>query len=166
VGRKLPTEKDKNPVLYRMRIFARDHVYAKGRFWYFISKLRKVKKTTGEIVAVHKILEKHPLKVKNFGIFLRYNSRTGTHNMYKEYRDLSRAAAITQLYNDMSARHRAVERSVQVIQVAELKNSQCKRASTLQFFNNRLKFPLPHRVIKTPATEGVFARSRPRTHHH
>jgi hypothetical protein len=55
VGRKLPTEKDKNPALYRMRIFAKNHVYAKSRFWYFISKLRKVKKTTGEIVAVHKV---------------------------------------------------------------------------------------------------------------
>lgn len=34
------------------------------------------------------------MKVKNFAIWLRYNSRSGTHNMYKEYRGLSRAEAV------------------------------------------------------------------------
>ena len=33
--------------------------------------------------------------------------RSGTHNMYREYRDLSVNAAITQCYRDMGARHRA-----------------------------------------------------------
>lgn len=40
--------------------------------------------------------EKKPLQIKNFGIWLRYNSRSGTHNMYKEYRDLTTGAAVTQ----------------------------------------------------------------------
>merc|ERR1711977_584014 len=31
-----------------------------------------------------------PRKVKNFGIWIRYDSRSGTHNMYKEYREMSR----------------------------------------------------------------------------
>lgn len=60
------------------------------------------------------IHEKKPLKVKNFGIWLRYDSRSGTHNMYKEFRELSRAAAVDTLYQDMAARHRARFRSVQV----------------------------------------------------
>ena len=33
--------------------------------------------------------------------------RSGTHNMYREYRDLTVNAAITQCYRDMGARHRA-----------------------------------------------------------
>ena len=40
--------------------------------------------------------EKTPLKVKNFGIWLRYDSRSGTHNMYREYRDLTTSGAVTQ----------------------------------------------------------------------
>ena len=58
--------------------------------------------------------EKTPLKVKNFGIWLRYDSRSGTHNMYREYRDLTVSAAVTQCYRDMGARHRARAHSIQV----------------------------------------------------
>ena len=41
------------------------------RFWYFLRQLRKFKKTTGEIVSVEEIREKKPLKIKNFGVWLR-----------------------------------------------------------------------------------------------
>lgn len=54
------------------------------------------------------------MKVKNFGIWLRYDSRSGTHNMYKEFRELSRADAVKALYQDMAARHRARFRSIHV----------------------------------------------------
>merc|ERR1739848_904211 len=85
--------------LYRMRIFATDQIVAKSRFWYFLRQLRKFKKTTGEIVSVEEIREKKPLKIKNFGVWLRYDSRSGTHNMYREYRDLNVSAAITQMHD-------------------------------------------------------------------
>ena len=49
VGRRIPTQKDPHPQLYRMRIFAPDMVSAKSRFWYFTKKLKRVKKSTGEI---------------------------------------------------------------------------------------------------------------------
>lgn len=62
-----------------MRIFAPNDVVAKSRFWYFLRQLHKVKKANGEIVAVNVISEKKPLKVKNFGIWIRYDSRSGTH---------------------------------------------------------------------------------------
>ena len=55
MGRRLPTEKDKSPQVYRMRIFASDAVAAKSRFWYFLKKLRKIKKTNGEIVYCGKV---------------------------------------------------------------------------------------------------------------
>jgi large subunit ribosomal protein L18Ae len=73
IGRHLPTEREPTPKLYRMRIFAKNETVAKSRFWYFVRQLRKMKKTTGEIVAVNVISEKKPLKVKNFGIWLRYS---------------------------------------------------------------------------------------------
>ena len=42
------------------------------------------------------IFEKKPEQIKNFGIWLRYDSRSGTHNMYREYRDLTTGGAVTQ----------------------------------------------------------------------
>jgi hypothetical protein len=44
------------------------------------------------------IFERKPTTVKNFGIWLRYQSRTGYHNMYKEYRDTTLNGAVEQLY--------------------------------------------------------------------
>ena len=61
----------------RMRIFATDRVVAKSRFWYYLNRLKKVKKAVGEIVSCQKIYEKKPTTVKNFGIWLRYDSRSG-----------------------------------------------------------------------------------------
>jgi large subunit ribosomal protein L18Ae len=55
IGRHLPSESNPNPKLYRMRIFAINDVVAKSRFWYFLSKLRKVKKTNGEIVSLNEV---------------------------------------------------------------------------------------------------------------
>merc|ERR1712191_15727 len=145
IGRKLASEKDPNPPLYRMRIFAPDHIVAKSRFWYFLRQLRKFKKATGEIVSIQQIHEKTPLKVKNFGIWLRYDSRSGTHNMYREYRDLTVSAAVTQCYRDMGARHRARAHSIQIIRVEEVEDDKCRRPHVKQF-HDAIKFPLPHRA--------------------
>ncbi len=62
----------------------------------------------------NQIHEKRPQKVKNFGIWMRYDSRSGTHNMYKEYREMSRTDAVEALYQDMAARHRSRFRSIHV----------------------------------------------------
>jgi len=39
-----------------MRIFAPNTQVAKSRFWYFLKQARKVKKASGEIVAVNEVL--------------------------------------------------------------------------------------------------------------
>jgi large subunit ribosomal protein L18Ae len=114
IGRHLPSEANPAPKLYRMRIFAPNDVIAKSRFWYFLAKLRKVKKANGEVVSLNEIHEKRPEKVKNFGVWLRYDSRSGTHNMYKEYREISRTDAIEAMYADLAARHRTRFRSIHV----------------------------------------------------
>merc|ERR1719353_1718041 len=72
-----------------MKLFAKNKVLAKSKFWYFMKKMVKAKKTGGEILAVNEIFEKNPNTVKNYAIWLRYRSRTDQHNMYKEYRDMS-----------------------------------------------------------------------------
>ncbi|KAG1763300.1 60S ribosomal protein L18A [Suillus occidentalis] len=161
VGRHLPTANEPNPKIYRMRIFAPNEVVAKSRFWYFLRQLKKVKKASGEIIGVNVIHEAKPLKVKNFGIWLRYDSRSGTHNMYKEFRDLSRADAVKSLYQDMAARHRARFRSIHILRVVEIaKADDVRRPYIKQLLTPNLKFPLPHRVAKTAAT---FVANRPST---
>ncbi|KAH8166004.1 hypothetical protein CIB48_g2233 [Xylaria polymorpha] len=163
IGRHLPTEANPTPKLYRMRIFAPNEVVAKSRFWYFLMKLKKVKKANGEIVSLNKINEKNPLRVKNFGIWIRYDSRSGTHNMYKEYRELSRTDAVEALYQDMAARHRARFRSIHILRVVEVeKIDDIKRPYIRQLVTKGLSFPLPHRVPRI-SNKKVFSATRPST---
>jgi len=161
VGRHLPTEADPTPKIYRMRIFALNEVVAKSRFWYFLRQLKKVKKANGEIIGVTTIHERKPLKVKNFGIWIRYDSRSGTHNMYKEFRELSRADAVKSLYQDMAARHRARFRSIHILRVVEVEKSEdVRRPYIKQLLVPGLRFPLAHRVRKSRST---FVAHRPST---
>lgn len=55
IGRKLPSEREPVPPLYKMTIFAPNEPVAKSRFWYFLSSLKKMKKTTGQIVNVKEV---------------------------------------------------------------------------------------------------------------
>jgi large subunit ribosomal protein L18Ae len=48
-----------------MRLFAPNTVVAKSRFWYFLKKLRKVKKSAGEIVSLNAVRASLPI---NYGI--------------------------------------------------------------------------------------------------
>ncbi|KAF2788678.1 ribosomal protein L18ae [Melanomma pulvis-pyrius CBS 109.77] len=163
IGRHLPSEANPAPKLYRMRIFAPNDVVAKSRFWYFLGKLRKIKKANGEIISLNQIFEKRPQKVKNFGIWIRYDSRSGTHNMYKEYRELSRTDAVDSLYQDMAARHRSRFRSIHILKVVEIeKADDIRRPYLKQLLTKDLKFPLPHRVPKKSGRK-IYAAHRPST---
>ena len=166
IGRHVPTERDANPKIYRMRIFARSAIHARSRFWYFLSTFKKVKKATGEILSCNEIFEKRPNQVKNFGVAARYASRTLEHNLYKEYRDTSRVGAITQFYHNMAGSYRARFRNIQILSVDQIAASQTRRANTKQFHNNTIRFPLPHRVLKAPHRKfkATFKASRPSTH--
>jgi len=167
LGRHLPTETDPDPKIYRMIIFARSQILAKSRFWYFLGQQRKVKRASGEILSVNEIFEHRPSTIKNFGILVRYDSRTGTHNMYKEYRDLTRVGAVTQLYQDLAGRYRARFRNIQIISVDAIKKTaDVRRPNVRQFLDAKIKFPLPHRVIR-PANRRLrttFKAHRPSTH--
>merc|ERR1712226_1301785 len=130
-------------------------IVAKSRFWYFLRQLRKFKKTTGEIVSVEEIREKKPLVIKNFGIWLRNDSRSGTHNMYREYRDLTVGAAITQCYRDRA-------HSIQIIRCEVVAAGKCRRPLVTQMHDSKIKFPLPCRVKKQGG--GLTKASRPNTY--
>ncbi|THU63806.1 hypothetical protein C4D60_Mb01t19730 [Musa balbisiana] len=97
VGRALPTVTEEHPKIYRMKLWATNEVRAKSKFWYFLRKLKKVKKSNGQVLAINEIFERKPTKIKNYGVWLRYQSRTGYHNMYKEYRDTTLNGAVEQI---------------------------------------------------------------------
>ena len=169
VGRKAATEENPNPEAYRMVIFAPNAVAAKSKFWYFMRQFRKMKKTTGEILDCVEIVEKNSRIVKNYGIWLRYDSRSGTHNMYREYRDLHLTGAVSQLYNEMAGRHRCRPRSIQIIRTATLGASELKRPNGMQFAQGGVKFPLPHRVDtakrgQKALSDRTFSTVRPTTY--
>eukprot|EP00034_Subulatomonas_tetraspora_P001382 GABW01001691.1.p1 GENE.GABW01001691.1~~GABW01001691.1.p1 ORF type:complete len:131 (-),score=45.83 GABW01001691.1:3-395(-) len=117
VGRRRPTEAHPEPPMYRMRIFAVDEVKARSRFHFFVRKL-KMKRTQCEILNIKELKEKKPLNVKNYGMWLRYQSRSGIHNIYKEYRDTTVNAAVDQMYDEMASRHRARRSCVQIMRTA------------------------------------------------
>merc|ERR1711953_1605974 len=105
---------DEDAKLYKMKLFAPNEVVAKSRYWNFLSQIVKAKKATGEIVSVKEIFEKKTDTIKNYGIFLRYDSRSGTHNMYKEFRDVSLNGAINQLYTDLMVVSTLLLREIEV----------------------------------------------------
>ena len=110
------------------------------------------------------IYETSPERVKNFGIWFRYDSRTGTHNAYKEYRECKLTDAINAVYQDMAGRSRAKSAAIQILKTAELKPEECKRPIITQFHTSKIKFPLPHRVAKTPKEfKTTFKASAPTT---
>ena len=155
VGRKAPTEAEPSPPIYRMRLFAPNEVVAKSRYWYFMHQIQKMKKSTGDILAVSEvrsaararpppprlslaflalpppyrrpaappcpsraplqIRERNTNIVKNYGITIRYNSRSGTHNMYKEFRAVSLCSAVDQMYSELAGRHRARFHAIQIV---------------------------------------------------
>ena len=80
-----------------MRVFATNPVLAKSKFWYHMKRQHKVRKVQGEVVSVQEVYEKHAGVVKNYGIVLRYLSRTETINMYKEFRDTTLSGAVSQM---------------------------------------------------------------------
>ena len=173
-GRKTPTANDPNPQIYRMKIFAKTPVQAKSRFWYFLHQYRKMKKTTGDILRVNEITEKNPNIVKVYGITLRYYSRSGCHNMYKEFRDTTLCGAVTQLYAEMSSRHRARATSIQIRDtcivpgplISKDPSVGAKRPSVVEMINSKIKFPLTHRVQRSTSKKfrTTFKASRPSTY--
>lgn len=78
-------------------------------------------------------------------IFRNPDSRSGTHNLYKEFRELTRAAAVKSMYQDMAARHRARFASIHV-RVCFYRPGKVAYRSPLYFicrFSRLLKFKRP-----------------------
>merc|ERR1711898_43631 len=125
IGRHVPTERDPAPKAYRIKLFTKNETQARSRFWYFIRRLVKMKKANAEILSIREIYEKKPEKVSKYGIWLRYDSRSGTTNMYKEYTALTQNDAVQAMYQEMAGRHRARFSSIHIIKCVEIEAKNC-----------------------------------------
>merc|ERR1712036_125865 len=110
------------------------------------------------------VAEAHPGSAKNFGVWIRHDSRSTSENMYREYRDTCLAGAVTQMYREMAARHRARPGSIQVLKCRTVKAGDCRRPQVQAMHDASIKFPLPRRVASKKAQSARrFASARPTT---
>merc|ERR1719224_289663 len=141
VGRKLPSEAEADPTCYRIRVFAKNTVLARSQFWYEMKRQNKVRKCQGEIVSVSEIFERSVHSIKNYGIVLKYLTRTGVVNMYKEYRDNTLCGAVSQMYNEMAGRHSARADSIFIIKTLIQPDKDVLRDQIRQYTKTSLRYP-------------------------
>merc|ERR1719503_419369 len=102
-------------------------------------KITKAKRSGGEILGINEIFDKGPTKVKNYAIWLRYESRTNTHNMYKEFRDVNINGAI-------------------------IPASACRRDHVKEMHKSDLKFPIIRKMpLISKKLRSTFVAGRPQT---
>ena len=75
---------------------------------------------------IQEIFDSKKVAARNYGIFLRYRSRTGVHNCFKEYRDVNTAGAIQQMYNEMGGNYKCSSDRIEIIKTVELTKDQLK----------------------------------------
>ena len=147
-------------------MFAKNQVCAKSKFWYHLKRQYKTKSAQGQILSVNEVYERRPNHVKTFGVVIRYQSRTGIHNMYKEFRDISLNGAVSQLYAEMAGNHRAKPETIQIIRTSVLhKQEDIRRPKSHIFRNNKIRFPILRSVSRASQRKyrTVFKANRPNT---
>jgi large subunit ribosomal protein L18Ae len=157
VGRTKPTEANPEPTLYRMRVFAKNPVLARSKFWYQMKRQNKIRATHGEIVSVNEIFERKTNAIKNFGVAFKYQSRTGIINMYKEFRDNTMCGAVSQLYQEMAGRHGGRSETIQIIKTKVVPTKDVVRAGIIQYTAADLKYPKINENGKRAPTRAHFS---------
>ncbi len=115
------------------------------------------------------VTEKKPASVQLYGIWTRYDSRTGHHNAYREYRDVSVNGAVAKMYQEVASRHRSRFTNLQIVRTAtiptKLMRGGYKALRISQYMENKSAFPLHHRIMRPSAKKfkKTFAAKRPRT---
>jgi len=156
IGRQRPNEQQPNPKIYKLKVFAKNDVRAKSLFWKHLGNVGgRIKRANGQILTVHRIFDPEVTRVKNYGFWLKYRSRTGMHNMYREYRDTRIESAAQKLYDDMAGRHKAKTENIHILECREISDHEVKRPKIRQFLAADLKFKNPYKVPRAP-TRSAF----------
>jgi large subunit ribosomal protein L18Ae len=112
---------------------------------------------------VSEIFERKVNSIKNYGIVLKYLTRTGVVNMYKEYRDNTLCGAVSQMYNELAGRHSARAESVHIIKTVIQPNKAVLRDQIRQYTKTSLKYPkfTTGKRAPTAAHKNLFTATRP-----
>ena len=165
-GRALPTAAVSEPKICVAKVFAKNEAFARSKFWRLNLKDHKLKRTHGEILKIQEIHEKPTSVARNFGIFLKYRSRTGIHNLFKEFRDVTLKGAVSQMYNEMGGNYRIDAEKVTVINTVELKAEELnvRNPRCLQWNDSaNVAYPLWRKTIRKTHSKynTTFASNRP-----
>jgi large subunit ribosomal protein L18Ae len=158
-GRAAPTEKIPVPKIFKMKLFAKNAVLARSKFWYFMKRINCAKRSGGQILRMTELFDKAPTRVQNYGVWLRYESRTDTHNMYKEFRDTTITGAIGQMVAEMAGRHRAQASAIQILKTTIVPNEKVRRPHVLQMLKKTVKFPVVRKLPMNPKGERKLVRA-------
>ena len=142
VGRETPTPKNPCPTVYKYEVFAPNFVVAQSRFWKLMRERNKVKQVNGDILSCTTVKDKK-IKARTYNVdMVYYSQRCGYTHMSKEYRDVSKAGAVSQAYNDLASRHRARYHNIDIAAVKSIAAKDVKRVAIRQYLNKNLSFPL------------------------
>ncbi|EJW03901.1 hypothetical protein EDEG_01811 [Edhazardia aedis USNM 41457] len=141
-----PTEKVRHPQVFVMVVYAKNEIIARSKMNKIILKKFKIKNPL--LLKIEEIQPNNSqLKINNYGITYVFRSRKGKHNMYKEFRALSKGEAVDMLVNDMASKHRAQKNCLDVIEVKEINNEEVKRMNVAQFAKDNVSFPIFRKQI-------------------
>ena len=165
-GRRLPTDANPEPEVIVVRVFAPNQAIAKSKFWKLNKRDHKLKKRDAEIVRVSEVFDGNNTVPRNYGVYLKYRSRTGFHNTFKEYRATSLKEAVNQMYDEMGGNYKCSSDRIQILQAHELTKDQLKvrNPKCLQWVDTEnIKFPLWKRTARPTNTKynTDFAANRP-----
>ncbi|KAF7702715.1 60S ribosomal protein L18a [Cucumispora dikerogammari] len=119
----LPSTTNPSPQIYTSNIFAKNEITAKSKFNKLINSEQKLKSTKTVILKLEEIIDLNELKVKNYGINIKYRSKNSkVHNIYKEIRATSRTSAVSNLFNNMAGTHKVSSSNIDIINIEEIDN--------------------------------------------
>lgn len=148
-GSAMPTDDNPRPQVFVATVFAKNHVFAKSRFFKILEKKHKIKASRGLVISCEAVPEPAFKEVKNYGIKFVYHSRNGTHNSYKECRAVSRCSAIEYVLREVAGRHRLKGSAVDVISVDVVPDDELRRAKTMEFAREDVEFPVFTKIVNT-----------------
>lgn len=131
-GSKQPTEKIPSPTIYKMTVYEKNEVCARSTFNALLKRKYKIKNS---LLIKIDYIEEPVDNIHVFGIKLKLKARKRTINMYKEFRAVSKADAVSELYSDMAGRHSANRRMIDIISVDKVELENCRREKSRMFEN-------------------------------
>merc|ERR1711904_429525 len=154
MGRARPSAKVASPPVFKMNIYAPNQIVARSRFWYFLKRMKKIKHANGVLVSCKPVEESLEQNVENYAVWARFDSRTGTHNVYKEFRDISCTGAVGQAIQALNGNHRAKTATIQIMGVMKIDSSQVRSKMIKDIHeNDELMYPLIGVKQLKPRTE-------------